>query len=102
MSEDDEKKGWKEIPRGGFILEPGNAEEYETGGWRTYKPEWIEENCIHCLTCWICCPDAAIKTEDGDFVGFDYDHCKGCGICAKVCPVSPKAIEMIKEGEEDD
>jgi pyruvate ferredoxin oxidoreductase delta subunit len=27
--------------------------------------------------------------------GIDYAHCKGCGICAKVCPVS--CIEMVKE-----
>jgi pyruvate ferredoxin oxidoreductase delta subunit len=25
----------------------------------------------------------------------DYDHCKGCGICAHECPV--KAIKMIPE-----
>ena len=28
---------------------------------------------------------------------FNYDYCKGCGVCAKVCPFH--AIEMIDEGE---
>jgi pyruvate ferredoxin oxidoreductase delta subunit len=100
MSETDEK-GWKDVPRGGFILQPGNAQDYKTGGWRTFKPKWIEDKCIHCLTCWVCCPDASVKTEDGKFVGFDYDHCKGCGICESVCPVKEKAIVMIKEGEDE-
>ena len=100
MSQDKEK-GWKDIPRGGFILEPGNSREYETGGWRTYKPEWIEDKCIHCMTCFVCCPDASIETEDGKVTGIDYKHCKGCGICASVCPVKEKAIVMKKEGEEE-
>ncbi|NLW42480.1 MAG: 4Fe-4S binding protein, partial [Tissierellia bacterium] len=26
---------------------------------------------------------------------FNFDHCKGCGICAKVCPF--EAIEMVEE-----
>jgi pyruvate ferredoxin oxidoreductase delta subunit len=29
--------------------------------------------------------------------GFDLDHCKGCGICASVCPKD--AIEMVEEGK---
>ncbi len=30
-------------------------------------------------------------------VGFDLDHCKGCGICASVCPVNAKVIRQVGE-----
>ncbi len=93
MSE--KKKNWKEIPIGGKIIEAGNAAKYKTGGWRTFKPEMNNIKCINCLQCWIFCPDSAIKVEDGKMVGFDYEHCKGCGICAKICPV--KCIDMKEE-----
>jgi len=39
----------------------------------------------------------SIVVEDGRMTGFDYYHCKGCGICAEVCPV--KAIAMTVEAE---
>ena len=94
-------KGWKEVPRGGMILEAGSAETYETGSWRTFRPVWHEENCIHCLRCWIYCPDSAIAAKDGKFAGFDYVHCKGCGICAQECPAKEKAITMVREGESE-
>ncbi len=51
--------GYKEIPIGGLIVEAGNAQEYETGSWRTFRPVRDEEKCIHCLQCWIFCPDSA-------------------------------------------
>ena len=89
------KKGWKNIPIGGVIAEGGTAEKYKTGDWRTFKPIRDEEKCIHCMFCWVYCPDSSILVKDGKMTGFDYDHCKGCGICASVCP--KKCIAMEKE-----
>jgi len=90
-----EQKTWKQIPIGGIIDKPGTAKEYKTGSWRTFKPVKDEKKCIHCMICWIYCPDSSILAKDAKQAGFDYDHCKGCGICASVCPV--KCIAMIKE-----
>ncbi len=92
------KKTWKEIPIGGLIDKAGSAKEYKTGEWRTFKPIRDEKKCINCLICWVYCPDSSILAKDGKMTGFDYDYCKGCGICASVCPV--KCIEMIKEQRE--
>lgn len=57
--------------------------------------------CLACDNCWSLCPDnAVLKTDevlaDGSFYVFDYDYCKGCGICAVECPCG--FIEMAKEG----
>jgi len=92
-----EELSWRDIPIGGRVLEAGNSEEYETGSWRTFKPVRDDEKCRHCLLCWIYCPDAAILVEEGKVVDFDYEHCKGCGICARECPPKIQAIEMIQE-----
>jgi formate dehydrogenase (NADP+) beta subunit len=48
-------------------------------------------NCLACDNCWTMCPDnAVIKTVelavDGSHYVFDYDYCKGCGLCAQECP----------------
>ncbi len=93
----DNLKGWREIPIGGVVTEPGTAREYNTGSWRTIRPVLDKEKCVSCLTCWICCPDCSVITKDGKMVGFDYDHCKGCGICAEECPPKVKAITMVDE-----
>ena len=91
------KSGWKDIPKGGLIVEPGNSEKYETGSWRSVRPVRDEDKCTHCLICWVYCPDSSIIVEDGKLKGIDFDHCKGCGICAAECPVN--AITMKDEGE---
>jgi 2-oxoacid:acceptor oxidoreductase delta subunit (pyruvate/2-ketoisovalerate family) len=96
------EKGWKDLAIGGLIDEAGNAESYETGSWRTFRPVRDEEKCTNCLRCWIFCPDSAILVEDGKVVGIDLEHCKGCGICAAVCPPKIHAIEMVKESDIED
>ena len=92
-------KGWKDIPIGGVVTEAGTAFEYETGSWRSFRPVHDAEKCINCLDCWFCCPDGAIIEEDKEFKGFDFEHCKGCGICAAVCPPKVSAITMKPESE---
>ena len=90
-------KGWKELPIGGLIVEAGNALEYKTGSWRVMRPVFIREKCIDCMLCWLVCPDMSIIQEDGKMIGINYDYCKGCGLCANICPKD--AIEMKPETE---
>ena len=53
--------------------------------------------CVDCLLCWLYCPDSAILLDGTRFAGFDLDYCKGCELCADVCPTS--AIEMVPDGD---
>ena len=97
-------KGWKEIPIGGMILQAGNAEEYQTGDWRAFRPVFGEADCIDCMQCWLFCPDSSIlvDAENEEMIGFDLEHCKGCGICAAVCPVNQKVIRKAEDEVKDD
>lgn len=53
-------------------------------------------NCFECDNCYGVCPDnAVIKLGPGKRFKFDYDYCKGCGLCAAECPCG--AIEMFAE-----
>ena len=97
-----EKKepGWRDLPIGGLIEKPGTSVDYMTGDWRSDRPVWSAEKCIDCKICWVYCPDSSIKlNEEGKVSGIDYDHCKGCGICAHECPPKVNAITMHPESE---
>ena len=53
-------------------------------------------NCFECDNCYGVCPDnAVIKLGPGRRFKFNYDYCKGCGLCAAECPCG--AIKMVPE-----
>ncbi len=70
----------------GSRVHGGGAEKFETGDWRSLTPVVDMATCIDCMTCWIYCPDSCIIVENNEMVGIKLTHCKGCGICAKMCP----------------
>ncbi len=90
-------KGWRDLHIGGIIVGGATSEAFHTGEWRVQRPVVELDKCINCLFCWVYCPDDAVIVEDGKMKGFDYDHCKGCGICAEECPPKVKCITMIME-----
>jgi Pyruvate/2-oxoacid:ferredoxin oxidoreductase delta subunit len=55
-------------------------------------------NCFECDNCYGVCPDnAVIKLGPGKRFQFNYDYCKGCGMCVRRgCPCG--AIESEKDG----
>jgi pyruvate ferredoxin oxidoreductase delta subunit len=81
---------------------PGIGEAGTTGEWRNSFPVIDQEKCVMtkrnkptCFLCWLYCPDAVVgKTMP---VSIDLGYCKGCGICAQICPT--QAIAMVNEGE---
>ncbi len=85
-------RSWKELPLSALPFKLST--EFKTGDWRTFRPVVDQEKCTRCLLCWVYCPDMSI-VWDGQRISVNYDYCKGCGICARECPV--KAIEMVKE-----
>lgn len=53
-------------------------------------------NCFECDNCYGVCPDnAVIKKGPGLGFDFNYDYCKGCGICVAECPCG--SIKMVPE-----
>ena len=53
-------------------------------------------NCFECDNCYGVCPDnAVVKLGPGNRFAFNYDYCKGCGVCVSECPCG--AIEMVPE-----
>jgi 2-oxoacid:acceptor oxidoreductase delta subunit (pyruvate/2-ketoisovalerate family) len=51
-------------------------------------------NCFECDNCYGSCPDnAVIKLGAGNRYEFDYDYCKGCGICVAECPAGAITME---------
>lgn len=68
-----------------------------------YEAQEETDRCLHCGRCTECdncfifCPDMSVLVKGDDEFGyvFDYDYCKGCGICFTECP--RHAITMVNE-----
>jgi pyruvate ferredoxin oxidoreductase delta subunit len=86
---------WRELEVGNVVTEPGNAQEYKTGDWRSQRPVFDQTKCIKCGVCWMFCPDNSILQDGEGWFAADLDYCKGCGICAREC--WPGAITMNEE-----
>lgn len=78
----------------------------KNAGWRNVRPVVDRAACTGCLQCYLHCPDGTIykvaapegsARKAADLVAVDYDFCKGCGICAKICGFD--AIVMVSEQE---
>jgi len=51
--------------------------------------------CRECNNCLYFCPDICVSRKNGGYE-FDYDFCKGCGICSHECIAG--VIRMVTEG----
>ena len=92
----------KALPEAGIVKSPpvnGEQDMMVTCGWRVLRPVVDMETCTMCRLCWVSCPDACINIKD-DTLSVNLKYCKGCGICAEVCPVG--AIEMVPELDFED
>jgi len=78
-------------------VQPGTTREEKKTGWRIYRPYFKQKDCIGCRNCELMCPDGAVYRIDKKKYDADMDACKGCGICAEMCPVDD--IDMFVEGE---
>jgi pyruvate ferredoxin oxidoreductase delta subunit len=90
-------KTWKDILPGGIVDTPGSAREYRTGDWRSQRPVYDPERCVHCGVCYLYCPDMAIRMKEDGTIDINNFYCKGCGICSAECPTG--AFKMITEAE---
>ena len=100
-----ERPGWIDLPfedaevSAPAVHAAATSQRVKTGLWRTMRPVLHHERCGKCW--WFCstfCPDSAISINSEGYPEIDYDHCKGCMICAARC--MRHAIDIIPEGKE--
>ena len=90
------KVKWQDLTEGMMIAGAGTSKEFLTGEWSSVKPEIDWEKCKQCLLCAPVCPDSCIPVADKKRLDFDYDHCIGFCVCARVCALVAITMEGVK------
>jgi pyruvate ferredoxin oxidoreductase delta subunit len=81
---------------GPLNVKSGSSINNKTGSWRvTMKPKFLQKDCIACKICLMICPEGVITGKEKNTFICDYAYCKGCGLCAKLCP--KKDVVMVPE-----
>ena len=80
-------------PKGDFLVNQGFDEEAAV---KEAQRCLGNIQCEFCDLCRFLCPDLCItRNESAGQIEVAYDYCKGCGICAAICPRG--AIKMVLE-----
>lgn len=72
------------------------------GSWKSVKPVYNADECTSCGHCEMYCPTGVVllnRNSDADSITFNYEYCKGCGICSEVC--QHRCIAMVNCDEEN-
>jgi len=77
----------------GLVAQPGSSVGNHTGDWRTERPRFLQAACTGCDLCVVFCPDGVVFKIDTKRYDCDLTYCKGCGICARECPVDDVVME---------
>ena len=86
---------------GPLIVKPIKSKGDKTGAWRTkLRPNYLQKDCIACRMCISICPEGCVQGKEKNTFICDYNYCKGCGLCALICPKNDIIMtEEEPEGE---
>ena len=86
---------------GPLNVNPLKNKSGKTGSWRIMlRPHYLHKNCIACRMCLMICPEGCVQGKEKNAFWTDYNYCKGCGLCADICP--KKDIDMVPEESKEE